>query len=111
MFFFQGLNIPVIKALEIFTRWVSKDRQLREKDFSKLLTTIQWISADHNDISKHIETCYLYTNSDKCFYNILSALIQNNILLPNYKNRYEELHYKYNQVSIIINYKNVQKDT
>lgn len=75
-----------------------KDKNNREKDFPKLLNTLQWISVDHNDISKHLETCFLYTNSDRCFYNILSALIQNNILLPNYKSRYEELHYKYTQV-------------
>lgn len=94
----EGLSISVAKALEVFTRWVLKDRGAREKEFGRLLNTLQWISVDHNDISKHLETCYLYANSDRCFYNVLSALIQNNVLLPNYKSRYEELHYKYTQV-------------
>lgn len=67
-----------------------------------MLNSIQWINTDHNDISKHLEMCALYTVSDKCLYSTLGILIQNNILLPNYKNRYEELLYKYTQVSIIL---------
>lgn len=94
------LNIPLITSLEIFTNWVCKDIKNREKDFPKLLNSIQLVSLDHNDVSKHIESTYLYAESDKCFYDILNALIQNNILLPNYKNRYEELHYKFNQVNM-----------
>ncbi|XP_022917988.1 zinc finger protein 271-like [Onthophagus taurus] len=87
--------IPVYKALRIISDWVLKNQDVREKDFLKLLYCIQWNIADQNDIFKHVETCPLYGKSELCFFFFLTALAQNNILTPNFKNRYDVLSVKY----------------
>lgn len=90
--------IPIYKALKIISDWVLKNVEDREKDFNKLLNCIHWANADQNDVFKHIELCSLYSKSELCFYYFLHILSQHNILVTNFKNRYDVLAIKYEQV-------------
>lgn len=91
--------IPIYKALKIISDWVLKNVEDREKDFNKLLNCIHWANADQNDVFKHIELCSLYSKSELCFYYFLHILSQHNILVTNFKNRYDVLAIKYEQVN------------
>lgn len=81
----------------------------REKDFNKLLNCIHWNNIDQNDVFKHIEHCILYGKSELCFYYFLHSLAQNNILVTNFKNRYDVLAIKYEQVHSSFLYINIFK--
>lgn len=80
--------------------WVLKNTD-REKDYNKLLNCVQWGNVEQNDIFKHLECCTLYSKSELCLYYFLHYLVQNNLLLPNFKGKFDLLHLKYEQVSFL----------
>lgn len=77
--------------------WVLKNTD-REKDYNKLLNCVQWANVEQNDIFKHLELCTLYSKSELCLYYFLTYLVRNNLLLPNFKGKFDILHLKYEQV-------------
>ena len=94
----QIFTLSLYQSLKIITKWVSKNVQERERDFNKLIYCVQWNNVDQSDIFKHVELCSLYSKSELCLFYFLHALSQHNIMAPNFKNRYDVLSIKYEQV-------------
>lgn len=82
--------------------WVLKNLEQREKVFDKLLKSFQWNIFEPNEVFKHLETCDLYSKSEACLYQILHCLTQNNWMLSSFKSKYDLLHVKYEQVSVVV---------
>lgn len=80
------------------SEWVLRNQENREKVFDKLLKCFHWNSFEPNEVFKHLETNILYSKSEFCLYQILHCLIQNNWMLSNFKNKYDMLHIKFEQV-------------
>lgn len=91
-------EIPTLKMLSIISQWVLKNIEKREFSFIKLLQSFQWNTFEPNEVFKHLETSVLYTKSEVCLYQILHCLTQNSWMLSNYKNKYDALHIKFQQL-------------
>lgn len=53
---------------------------------------------EQNDIFKHLELSNLYIKSEICLYYFFNCLVEHELLMPNFKNKYDVLRLKYEQV-------------
>ncbi|KAF5290004.1 hypothetical protein FQR65_LT11670 [Abscondita terminalis] len=90
-------NISSYKAVYITSEWVMKNTRMKEKDCLKLLSCVQWTNFEPTDIFRYLESFAIFSKSELCFYYFLLCLFQNNLLLPSFRNKYDELHLKYGQ--------------
>lgn len=93
-------TVPFVKLLKIITDWALQNVSEREAEINNLFTAISWTNVDHNEVYKHLEVCELYGKSELSLYYLLHNLMMNNLLLGNFKTRYDGLHTKYEQVTL-----------
>lgn len=98
---FQAFNITFAKALQIISDWVLRKVDDRELSYQKLISCLQWNKLDQNDVFKHLEMCNLYNKSEICLYYFLNSIMEYNLMIPNFTNKYDLLHAKYQQVCFI----------
>ncbi|KAF5276300.1 hypothetical protein FQA39_LY06649 [Lamprigera yunnana] len=108
---FKVFNVSPFKAMYVITEWIMKNIRLKEKDCLKLLSAVQWGNFQPTDIFRYMESFSIFSKSELCFYHFLMCLFQNNLLLPSFRNRYNELNVKYGMVSNDVKSSDTEKVT
>ncbi|KAK5644507.1 hypothetical protein RI129_005807 [Pyrocoelia pectoralis] len=88
-------NISSFKAVYIISEWILRNTRMKEKDCMKLLNCVHWTNFEPTDIFRYLESFTIFSKSELCFYYFLCCLFQNSLLLPSFRNKYDELHIKY----------------